>query len=131
MKKMILIMIVLIILFLFIFIYVVNNNNNYINNRLSNIKNNYKITDNVIYSNEYGEYYILLTEKNLIILNKKYDEIMKEKIENLKLVSGEYDIIYIRNKPMLQLKEKNNNKIVYIYYDIYTGKEIEKIEIEG
>lgn len=124
-------MIVLIILFLFIFIYVVNNNNNYINNRLSNIKNNYKITDNVIYSNEYGEYYILLTEKNLIILNKKYDEIMKEKIENLKLVSGEYDIIYIRNKPMLQLKEKNNNKIVYIYYDIYTGKEIEKIEIEG
>lgn len=131
MKKMILIMIVLIILFLFIFIYVVNNNNNYINNRLSNIKNNYKITDNVIYSNEYGEYYILLTEKNLIILNKKYDEIMKEKIENLKLVSGEYDIIYKRNKPMLQLKEKNNNKIVYIYYDIYTGKEIEKIEIEG
>ena len=124
-------MIVLIILFLFIFIYVVNNNNNYINNRLSNIKNNYKITDNVIYSNEYGEYYILLTEKNLIILNKKYDEIMKEKIENLKLVSGEYDIIYKRNKPMLQLKEKNNNKIVYIYYDIYTGKEIEKIEIEG
>lgn len=131
MKKMILIMIVLIILFLFIFIYVVNNNNNYINNRLSNIKNNYEITDNVIYSNEYGEYYILLTEKNLIILNKKYDEIMKEKIENLKLVSGEYDIIYKRNKPMLQLKEKNNNKIVYIYYDIYTGKEIEKIEIEG
>ena len=65
-------------------IYLVNNNKNYLNNTINNIKENYKLNEEITYLNEYNHYYIFTTKTRVIVLNNEYEEVLNESIAIIK-----------------------------------------------
>ena len=80
MKKALKILIIVIIIFITgtIYIsYIDTNNEDYITNLTTKIKNHLKINDEITYTNQYGNYYIVKTTKDIIVLTKDYKEVLK------------------------------------------------------
>lgn len=131
MKKIIIIFICLVVFLFGSVIYIVNRNNNYLNNILEDIKNNSEIKEDIAYYNKYNNYYIVLTNDNIIVLDKDYKEVYNNSTEKFQDKTSEYEIIYKIDIPMYEEVKKEGNTIKYIYYDIYTLDVLDEIEIEG
>ena len=109
--------------------YIINNNNNYKDNTIKKINKHYKI-DNITYTNTYGNYYILKTKDNVIVLNKEYKEILKEKVTVLAENKDNYELIYRTNKLMYENTILEKDKLTYKYYDAKTVKYINETVME-
>ena len=126
MKKLIIIFIILLTL---IFIYMnihVNNNNNYQEELIKEIKDNYKIKENINNAYKYDNYTIFTTKNNIYVLDINYNLILKDK--NIKIKDKE-QIIYKNNRLMILKTKQKDNKLIYNYYDL-DNKLIKKVEME-
>ena len=129
MKKLIKIFIsTLIIVFVFI-LYMNYNDNKHIDELKKKIIKNTDIKE-INYLNTYGEYYIVLDNDNLYVLDKKYVELLKiDKIlihENTR----NYDIIY-DEAPMYMRDYYKDNKLHYEYFDLYSYEKINEVLVGG
>lgn len=108
-------------------LFIVNSNNSYNTKLLKEVNKNYK--EEVTYVNKYGNSYIVKTKDKVVVLDEEYKEIAKEELKNIKEL--DYALVYKKNKIMYQKSEAKDKDLIYTYYDIKTGKEIDKLEIEG
>lgn len=104
------------------------NNYKYNSDMINKIKDNTNI-DKIEYINFYNNYYIVLDNKYLYLINNNYkiiSEIDKEEIyENNK----KYDIIY-NNEEIMYIDEiYQDNVLIYKYYNLYTYEHIDTIKI--
>ena len=129
MKKVVAIIVVLIIIYLVMLVYIVNNNKNYHDSLMNEIKEKYKTEEKINYVNKYESNYIVKTDSNVYALDSDYKEIAKISIDKIKDL--DYDIIYRKNAIMYKESKVDGRKVIYTYYDITSGIEIEKVEIEG
>lgn len=127
MKKLILIIIAIILILFTMLLFIVNSNNSYNTKLLKEVNKNYK--EEVTYVNKYGNSYIVKTKDKVVVLDEEYKEIAKEELKNIKEL--DYALVYKKNKIMYQKSEAKDKDLIYTYYDIKTGKEIDKLEIEG
>lgn len=126
MKKLIIIFIILLsVIFIYINIHV-NNNNNYQEKLIKEIKDNYKIKENINNAYKYDNYTIFTTKKNIYVLDINYNLILKDK--NIKIKAKE-QVIYKNNQLMILKTKQIDNKLIYNYYDL-DNKLIKKVEME-
>ena len=131
MKKIIIVFISLVLLTFFFVLFPVARNNKYTNNLEKEVTDNYEIKEEINYLNKSNLYYIILTTKNLIVLDKDYKEILKEDINNIKKIDKDYEMVYRLNNVMYETKEISKDKITYNYYDIYTNELIDTLVVGG
>ena len=124
------IIIILILIYIFSLSYTINKNNNYIDKITKEIKENYKIKEDITYSNLYGNYYIFTTKSKVIVLNKEYEEVLNENISTLANNDKNYALIYKTKKLMYEETIIKNNKVTYNYYDAKTYKKVSKTTLE-
>ena len=133
MKKILKVLIPIILIGIIILFYIsfaINNNREQLKELIKTITKKYKTEEKVIDLNRYGEYTILTTKNQIIILNKNYNEIKKEELSKLKKMPSNYKIVYKENKIMYETTKLKNNKIKYQYYDAITGKKTSTILME-
>lgn len=111
-------------------LYIVNNNNNYLENIKKNIKDNYQIKEEIIYLNEYNNYYIFTTKTRVIVLNNEYIEILNESISTIKENKDKRELIYKTNKLMYEEVIIKENSLIYKYYDASNGEFIKETVME-
>lgn len=111
-------------------IYLVNNNKNCLNNTINNIKENYKLNEEITYLNEYNHYYIFTTKTRVIVLNNEYEEVLNESIAIIKEKEDNQELIYKTNKLMYEETTRDNNSLIYKYYDATTKKFIKETIME-
>lgn len=128
--KIILSIIIVIILGILYMSYLTNHNQNYLDNITKNIEENYKINDKITYSNQYGNYYIFTTKDQVIVLNKDYEEVIKENLSTLKENTDNYPLIYKTNKLMYEKTKIEDNTLIYEYYDAKTKELIKTTTME-
>ena len=111
---------------------VINNivNTNKLDNLIINIKNNYEINEEISYINEYNNYYIFTTKTRVIVLNKEYQEILNESINNIEDIPKNKELIYKTNKLMFEETILKENKLIYKYYDATNGEFIKETVME-
>ncbi len=110
--------------------YIETKNDNYLNNLKEEIKNHLNLNDEITYTNQYGNYYIIKTNNNVIVLTKDYREVLKESISKIKELNN-YELIYKTNRLMYEKTSiKNNNTLIYEYYDAITGQFLKKTTLE-
>jgi len=133
MKKVTRTIIIIIIVAALIFITLVsinNKNNKYLNKITKDIKENYEVKEEITYSNKYGNYYIFTTNKKVIVLNKEYEEILKEDIDILDDNKNNFDLIYKNNKLMYEETILKKEKLTYKYYDATNNELIKETIME-
>jgi len=131
MKKIIIIFVTIILVILFSIFFLVSSNDKYSSNIEKEIRKNYEIKEEINYLNKYDLYYIIVTNKNLIVLDNKYQEIFKEDVSKIEELDQNKGIVYRLNEVMYEVKDVDENKITYHYYDIYTNELIDTVEIGG
>ena len=132
MKKLLHIILVPIIIIVIVIIYMShlsNSNQKYLDSITKNIKDNYKVEEEITYSNQYGNYYIFTTKTSVIVLNKQYKEVLNENISTIK-IKEDMELIYKTNKLMYEEKEVNDKVLTYKYYDATTGEFIKETTME-
>ena len=128
--KMLIIPISIILILSLYILYIVNNNNNYLENIKKNIKDNYQIKEEIIYLNEYNNYYIFTTKTRVIVLNNEYIEILNESISTIKENKDKRELIYKTNKLMYEEVIIKENSLIYKYYDASNGEFIKETVME-
>lgn len=131
MKKIIIIFILLVVISFSCVFYTVSKNNKYDSNMEREIKEKYSLQEDIKYLNKSNFYYIIETNTSLILLDGNYNEVQKISINDLYNLDKPYEIVYRLNKIMYEKKEVLSSKIIYTYYDIYTGEELDKVNIGG
>ena len=132
MKKLLRILIIPVIIIIIVIIYLsylLNNNQKYLSSITKDIKDNYKIKEEITYSNIYGNYYIFTTKSKVIVLNKEYEEILNDSIATIK-IKYDMELIYKTNKLMYEETEVNDKVLIYKYYDATTGDFIKETKME-
>ena len=127
MKKIILFILAIFLCLFIAILFIVNNNKMYNNNLIKEINKHY--SKDALYANKYGNNYVIKTKDEVIVLNEEYKEVTKEELKNVKKL--DYDLVYKKNAILYQKKEVKDKNITYTYYDIKTGEEVDKLEIEG
>ena len=120
-KILIIILIIIIILPIGIIIYPVIKNNKYQDRLLDNIYENTSIK-NIEYLNKDNNYYIIKNKDKVIVLDLNYEEIYS--INTNELINSNLDLTYIRNNLYYKERKKENNKLVYKYFDVKTNEEV-------
>lgn len=110
--------------------YIDINNSSFTNSIKEQIEKNYQLQDKITYFNQYGNYYIITTQNNIIVLNKEYQEILKEDISKINENKNNYEIIYKNNQLMYENTKRSGNKLTIKYYDITTYKQIKETKLE-
>ena len=110
--------------------YITTQNETQLNKIVQNIQENYNIKEEINYSNQYGNYYIITTKNQVIVLNKEYQEILKEDISSLAENKENLSLIYKTNKLMYEKTTRKENEITYKYYDATTGELIKTTSLE-
>lgn len=127
MKKLILSLLAIpLIIFIYINIITVNNNNYKIKNT-SIIKEKLSL-NNITTYNYYDYTYTVITEDEVIVVNDKYEIIIRESLD--KITIDNCFLIYKNNNLTCEEKEYENNKIIYKYYNALTSELISSIEIK-
>lgn len=132
MKKLLHIILIPIIIILVVILYISylsNHNQNYLDSITKTIQDNYQIEEEITYSNQYGNYYIFTTKSSVIVLNKQYEEILKDSIATIQ-IKEDMELIYKTNKLMYEEKEVNDNVLTYKYYDATNGDFIKETTME-
>ena len=127
MKKVIIIFISLVLIFFLSVIFIVHNNNKYENNILNEVRDKY--SKDVSYVNKYLDNYVVKAKDKVVVLNSKYEEVTSMNISDL--YESSYDLVYRKNAIMYEKVDVDGINIIYTYYDVKSGEEIEKVEIEG
>lgn len=133
MKKLRIILPIILCIIIFIILYIsfiLNRNNNYLEKMTKKIQDNYEIKEEITDTNQYGNYYIITTTKNVIVLNKEYQEIRKEDINILAEKDDNMELIYKTNKLMYEEKQVEDKVLIYKYYDATTGDFIKETTME-
>lgn len=127
MKKLILSLLAIpLIIFIYINIITVNNNNYKIKN--TNIIKEKLSLNNITTYNYYDYTYTVITEDEVIVVNDKYEIIIRESLD--KITIDNCFLIYKNNNLTCEEKEYKNNKIIYKYYNALTSELISSIEIK-
>ena len=132
MKKVIKIIIIILVILLICILslsYTITENNNYKERIINKVKKHYQI-DNIEYINYQDNYYIIKTKEEVIVLNKEFEEILKEKSIVLKENNNNYELVYKTNKLMYEKTTLNKNKVIYTYYDAKTNEKIKDTIME-
>ena len=127
-KILIIILIIIIILPIGIIIYPVIENNKYQNKLLDNIYENTSIK-NIEYLNKDNNYYIIKNKDKVIVLDLNYEEVYS--INANELIDSNLDLTYIRNNLYYKERKKENNKLVYKYFDVKTNEEVYTTTLGG
>lgn len=133
MKKILKIICCIIIAFIIIILYVsyiTEHNNQELEHLTKKIAKKYSKKENIVSSNEYGNFYIIKTTSKVIVLTKDYKEVVKEDLSKLKKELSDLPLIYKTNKIMYEKTIRKNNKVKYEYYDAITGKKIKSTILE-
>lgn len=132
MKKLLhilLIPIIIIIVVILCLSYLSNHNQKYLDSITQDIKDNYKIDEEITYSNLYGNYYIFTTKSKVIVLNKEYEEILNNSIATIK-IKEDMELIYKTNQLMYEETKVDDKVLTYKYYDATTGDFIKETKME-
>lgn len=127
-KILIIILIIIIILPIGIIVYPVIENNKYQNKLLDNIYENTSIK-NIEYLNKDNNYYIIKNKDKVIVLDLNYEEIYS--INTNELIDSNLDLTYIRNNLYYKERKKENDKLVYKYFDVKTKEEVYTTTLGG
>ena len=127
--KIIIILLLLLLIFILSLSYTITENNNYKERIINKVKKHYQI-DNIEYINYQDNYYIIKTKEEVIVLNKEFEEILKEKSIVLKENNNNYELVYKTNKLMYEKTTLNKNKVIYTYYDAKTNEKIKDTIME-
>lgn len=127
-KILIIILIIIIILPIGIIIYPVIKNNKYQDRLLDNIYENTSIK-NIEYLNKDNNYYIIKNKDKVTVLDLNYEEIYS--INTNELIDSNLDLTYIRNNLYYKERKKENNKLVYKYFDVKTNEEVYTTTLGG
>jgi len=98
--------------------YPIIKNNNYKKELLNNIYNNTDIKE-ITYINKDNNYYIIKTEENVIVLDLNYEEKLSFDINKLK--DNNLELVYRRNNLYYEEKIKEEDKLIYKFYNVETG----------
>lgn len=102
--------------------------NKYFNSLKKEILDNTNISD-IEYVNKYNDHYIVMDNEYIYLLNSNYEEITSIKISLVYDNKENYDIVY-RDKTIMYMDDyKNEEGIIYRYYDIYTYELIDEVVI--
>lgn len=110
--------------------YLSNHNQSYLDNITKTIQANYPVTEEITYSNRYGNYYIFTTAHNVVVLNKEYLTILTEDVTSLKPREEDTELIYKTNQLMYEKKSMKDKTLTYEYYDAKTGEQIKTTTME-
>lgn len=127
MKKFIIIFISLVLLFFLSIIFIVNNNRSYEDSIFDIVSSNY--SKDISYVNKYLDNYIVKTKDKVVVLNSDFEEIISMNINDL--YEYDFDLVYRKNTIMYEDITVYDDKVIYTYYSVSDGKEIDKVEIEG
>ena len=110
--------------------YLTNHNEDYLDNMTKSIQENYDISEEITYSNQYGNYYVVKTPSSVIVLNKEYQEVLKESSSILAPNINNYALIYKTNKLMYENTIVKEDELTYEYYDAKTNELIKTTTME-
>lgn len=127
MKRFIIIFISLVLLFFLSIIFIVNNNSSYEDSIFDIVSSNY--SKDISYVNKYLDNYIVKTKDKVVVLNSDFEEINSMNINDL--YEYDFDLVYRKNTIMYEDITVDDDKVIYTYYSVSDGKEIDKVEIEG
>lgn len=117
-KKIIIISIFFIVIIpLSVLLYPVITNNNYKKELLNIVYENTEYK-NIKYLNKDNNYYIIKTKDKIIVLDLNYEE--KLSLDINELTESDLELVYRRNNLYYEEKIKEDGKITYNFYDIYT-----------
>ena len=120
-----------IVLFLFISgLIIVGIDNGYVNSLEKEILDNTDIND-IQYVNKYDGYYLVEDKEYLYLLNNNYEQITSMNLNLIHNNSDNYDIVYRDQTIMYMDSYKNEEGIIFKYYDIYTYQVIDEIIVGG
>lgn len=131
MKKIIIVFILIVLVSFTCVFYTVSKNNEYTSSIEKKVKEKYSLQEDIKYLNKSNFYYIIETNTLLILLDDNYNEVQKINTSELYSLDKPYEIVYRLNKIMYEKKEVLSTKIIYTYYDIYTGEVIETVNVGG
>ena len=133
MKKVIKLVLTILLIAIIIFIILfstINKNNKYLKNITKEIEKNYKLKEDITYSNKYGNYYIFTTDTKVIVLNKEYEEILSKDMDILAKNKNKYALIYKNNKLIYEETILKKDKLTYKYYDATSNELIKETNLE-
>lgn len=128
--KVVVVIIIIVLISVFSLSYTINKNSNYKSSIIKDIKANYHVAEPITYANYADNYYIFSTKDKVIVLNKEYQEILKEDINKLSPNSNKYELIYKTKKLMYEETILKDNKVTYNYYDAKTYKKSSSTTLE-
>lgn len=130
MKKKILIPILIIMILIpsSVIMYPIIKNENYEKELLDIVYNNTDIKD-IIYLNKDNNYYVIKTKAKVIVLDLNYEEKISLNIEELQ--DNNLPIVYRRNNLYYEEKIKEEEKLIYKFYDITTNELIYQTSLGG
>lgn len=104
--------------------------NKYINKLEKDIYKNTEVKD-IKYVNKYDNYYLVMNKDNIYLFNDGYEEITRISVNLMYENKNNYDIVY-RNKTIMYMDNyKNDEGIIFKYYDIYTYEEVDTVVVGG
>ena len=118
-KYIIPVIILIVIIPLSVILYPIINNNNYKKELLNIIYTNTKYKD-IVYINKDNNYYIIKTKKEVAVLDLNFEEKLSMDIKELS--NNNLELVYRRNNLYYEEKIKEEEKIIYNFYDIYTNE---------
>ena len=130
MKKKILIPILIIMILIpsSVIMYPIIKNENYEKELLDIVYNNTDIKD-IIYLNKDNNYYVIKTKAKVIVLDLNYEEKISLNIDELQ--DNSLPIVYRRNNLYYEEKTKEEEKLIYKFYDIKTNELIYQTSLGG
>ena len=118
------------IIVIFYISYITTQNENQYNTIAKKVQSNYNLKEEITYSNQYGNYYIITTKNQVIVLNKEYQEVLKESISILSENKEKLPLIYKTNKLMYEKTNRTKKTVIYEYYDATNGTLIKTTNLE-
>lgn len=128
-KKIIIIIFITIVLLVFgIILYPVIKNDNYNKRLINDIYDNTDIK-NITYLNKDNNYYIIKSNDKIIVLDLNYDEVYSILISEI--TESKLELTYVRNNLYYKERIRDNDKLIYKYYDIKTEEEVFSSSLGG
>ena len=130
MKRLIIIFLVLMGFLFFLMLIIIWNNNSYEDKMIKNVSIKCNIED-IKYINKYNDYYIVIDDNSLYLIDSNYKIISEIDINLLYENTKNYDIIYRNGKLLYSDDIYKDGNLIYRYYDIYSYEMIDEILIGG
>lgn len=128
-KKIVIIIFIIIVLLVFgIILYPIIKNDNYNKRLINDIYDNTDIK-NITYLNKDNNYYIIKSNDKIIVLDLNYDEVYSILISEI--TESKLDLTYVRNNLYYKERIRDNDKLIYKYYDIKTEEEVFSSSLGG